>query len=178
VQSILANANISTWESKPGATHLENMRAGTVAEILDLQNECGCSVTVTGGTETQNDTTSSYTHADGYKFDARIIDPTTGKYNDLAAYVQKNFEYVGKGSDGALTYVDPGKPNVTYVLKSNNLDVTVRPAVPEPSVEEASVDDGEKQNLYTSINTTVAKAQSLLEKFLSGIAVGAYNITH
>jgi hypothetical protein len=173
VKGTFMQEGITTWESKPGATELENFRAGTIAEIVDLKKACDCKITITGGTERQTGDTGIFSHKDGYKFDARIIDPETGKRNELATYVTENLEYIGTHADGARIYLDPNKPNVTYALKSNVLDVTVMPSPTNETIELESSEDSEGTDEASSrtrnsfISDTIHKANALLVKFMS-----------
>lgn len=103
--------NINATEPR---TSLAGMQPETIAQIIALGAECGCTVTVTGGTETTGGHTctgeGSYSHCNGWKFDVGF----------------------GGGTDAYITGLGHGSNsfwynNFQYTRESNHWDIGYRP---------------------------------------------------
>ncbi|MFB7454005.1 GH25 family lysozyme [Streptomyces sp. NPDC056194] len=57
-----------------GRTSLEGVRARTIQGVIALKKASGCTITITGGTESGHSTKGTYSHANGYKLDLRTRD--------------------------------------------------------------------------------------------------------
>lgn len=98
-QSRLQAAGISasssggcTSPSGSTCTSYEGVRENTVAGAITLKGACGCTVTVTGGTEVGH-ASGTYSHANGYKFDF-------AKNSGLNSYITTAFTKIGNRGDG------------------------------------------------------------------------------
>ncbi len=69
-------------------TSLEQVRSLTLQRLIEFKNTSGCSILVTGGTETWIHSSGSISHHTGYKID---IDPTACVSN----YITRNFTFIG-----------------------------------------------------------------------------------
>jgi hypothetical protein len=111
--------------SNPSCTSLAGIRTDTVDEAVALKNDCGCTVTISGGTETGHETAQNgVDHADGYKIDLQAN-------GGLTAFIETNSksgftQIANRTSDGAPQYVDPATGAVyAYEASKNHWDVTV-----------------------------------------------------
>ncbi len=113
----LAAAGIGV-NAQPPQTSLEGIRQETINAIIAAKQRCGCSVTITAGTEGGGGhTPGEHSHGTGYKVDLRLN-------SALDSYVTTNFPYIGTRSDGARQYRDPSTGAV-YALESDHWDVLV-----------------------------------------------------
>jgi hypothetical protein len=89
-----------TWSSSGGCTDrynshctsFEQINSGTVNGIITLRNASGCSINITGGTETGH-ASGTYSHWNGYKLDI--------SHNGcIDSYVHNSFSYIGLRGDG------------------------------------------------------------------------------
>lgn len=104
---------------KPGA-HLDGVRQRVVNEVVDLKQDCDCTVVVTEGTGGSH-AEGTYSHANGYKVDLR----SSREGEELTRYVIENYEPIGTRSDGANMWQSPR--GAIYALESDHWDVVVRP---------------------------------------------------
>jgi hypothetical protein len=118
--SRLRAAGIS-WTSSGGCsdrynstcTSFEQVNLATIQGAETLKSASGCSLTITGGTETGH-ASGTYSHWNGYKLDYSL---TTCVSN----YVTSKFTYIGLRSDGAPQY-QSGSGNI-YAREGNHWDV-------------------------------------------------------
>jgi hypothetical protein len=89
-----------TWSSSGGCTDrnrsnctsFEQINSGTVNGIKTLKSASGCSINITGGTETGH-ASGTYSHWNGYKLDI--------SHNScIDSYVKGSFTYTGLRGDG------------------------------------------------------------------------------
>ena len=73
-------------------TSYEGVYSGTVDGAITLKGACGCTLIITGGTETGH-AGGTYSHANGYKFDFR-------KNTALDSYVKNTFTRIADRGDG------------------------------------------------------------------------------
>ena len=92
------------------------LRQSTIDGLAQLKEECGCDLTVTGGSELGH-SEGSFSHGAGYKADLRLTP-------ELNNYIESNYERVGTRSDGAALYRDPD--GNTYARESTHWDITYR----------------------------------------------------
>ncbi|MFE7399865.1 peptidoglycan-binding protein [Streptomyces sp. NPDC057557] len=57
-----------------GRTSLGGVRARTIQGVIALKKASGCTITITGGTESGHSTRGNHSHANGYKLDLRTRD--------------------------------------------------------------------------------------------------------
>ncbi|KAK3321751.1 hypothetical protein B0H66DRAFT_473200 [Apodospora peruviana] len=109
------------WESSGGCsdkngascTSFTGVREETIAGAITLKRACGCSVTITGGTETGH-ASGTYSHWNGYKLDFK-------KASGLNNYITNTFTRIAdRGSDPQYK----AKSGNTYVNEGNHWDVT------------------------------------------------------
>lgn len=81
-----------TDKTKPTCTSYDGVLSGTVDGAITLKGACGCTLIITGGTETGH-ASGPYSHANGYKFDFR-------KNTALDAYVKNSFTQIENRGDG------------------------------------------------------------------------------
>jgi len=99
-------------------TNLGGMQEATVNEVIQLKQDCGCSIVVTGGTEAGH-ASGGYSHATGYKADVGV-NPA------LDNYITNNFAYVGNRlSDRSKLYRSPS--GGIYARESNHWDILIPP---------------------------------------------------
>lgn len=79
-------------KSNPTCTSFDGVYSGTVDGAVTLKEACGCSVVITGGTETGH-AGGTYSHGNGYKFDFK-------KNSALNSYVTNTFTKIGNRGDG------------------------------------------------------------------------------
>lgn len=99
---------------KSTCTSLEQINENTVNGITTLKRASGCSMTITGGTETGH-ASGTYSHWNGYKVDISFT-------SCIGSYIQNNFTYIGKRGDGAPMYKSAAG-NI-YAKESNHWDIT------------------------------------------------------
>lgn len=102
--------------SGSGCTSLNDIRQTTVDEVITLAGDCSCTVVVTGGTEGGVHETGDFSHEEGYKVD---VDDT----DEVTAFIQENYFFLGERSDGALLYTSPS--GAQYALEDNHWDILV-----------------------------------------------------
>ncbi len=108
---------------------INGVQAATIDQAIILHNACGCTFTVTSGTDGSHATHGGYTHGAGYKLDIRYSDNPK-----LEAFVRDltfwrhfdDWDGSGPGTYPADVYVD-GCGN-RYALEPNILDLQVRGA--------------------------------------------------
>ena len=122
--AVVSTGNCSD-PNNPSCTSLAGIRQDTVEEAVTLKNDCGCTVTITGGTETGHDTSATgVDHADGYKVDLQDNSGLTNfiETNSLSGFIQ----LANRTSDGAPQYQDPATGAVyAYEASAHHWDVTV-----------------------------------------------------
>lgn len=110
------------WTSSGGCTDpnnstctsFEGIRQATIDGAITLDNASGCSLTITGGTETGH-AGGTYSHATGYKLDF-------SRTTCLTSWIHNTYTYTGLRSDGAEMY-EAGSGNV-YADEGSHWDVT------------------------------------------------------
>ncbi|GAA5502970.1 hypothetical protein Dxin01_02717 [Deinococcus xinjiangensis] len=85
-----SNRNVNT------CTSLEQVNSGTIDGIITLKRASGCSITITGGTETGH-AGGTYSHWNGYKLDI-------SKNTCINTYITGNFPRAGTRGDAAPLY--------------------------------------------------------------------------
>ncbi|MFH8472367.1 GH25 family lysozyme [Streptomyces sp. NPDC018000] len=70
----LAQLGAAGIKAPVGRTSLEGVRARTIQGVIALKKKSGCTITITGGTESGHSTRGNYSHANGYKLDLRTRD--------------------------------------------------------------------------------------------------------
>ncbi|PPJ49929.1 hypothetical protein CBER1_04653 [Cercospora berteroae] len=81
-----------TTKSNPRCTSYDGLLSGTVDGAITLKGACGCTLVITGGTETGH-AGGTYSHGNGYKLDFR-------KNTALNNYITSRFERIGNRGDG------------------------------------------------------------------------------
>lgn len=114
-RAALSAAGISVNKTEAQGTSLEGINQATIDEVLRLKEACGCSVVITGGTESGH-ADGTYSHGNGYKVD---IDDSSG----ITEYITSNYSYSYTRSDGAKIYTNG---SVEYALESTHWDITVK----------------------------------------------------
>ncbi|UBU13384.1 hypothetical protein [Nonomuraea gerenzanensis] len=97
-------------------TSLDRVRTGTIARAIELKQESGCPIMVTGGTE-RGHAPGHFSHGNGYKLDIShnaCIDRHITKHHDKA----------GVRSDGATIY--KAKSGTTFFDESDHWDILFR----------------------------------------------------
>jgi peptidoglycan hydrolase-like protein with peptidoglycan-binding domain len=110
--AISSSGNCSD-RNNASCTALEQIRAASIRGAISLKSASGCSLTVTGGTETGH-SGGTYSHYNGYKLDFALN-------TCINNYVQNNFTYTGQRGDGAALYRD-ARGDI-YAKESNHWDV-------------------------------------------------------
>lgn len=82
-----------TTRSNPSCTSYDQINEVTVAGAITLKEACGCTLTITGGTETGH-ADGEKSHWNGYKLDFRK------ESGGIDAYVKGTFESIGNRGDG------------------------------------------------------------------------------
>ncbi|MBW1598397.1 peptidoglycan-binding protein [Streptomyces sp. JJ38] len=95
-------------------TSFDQLRRTSADGIIALKRASGCTVHITGGTETGH-ASGTYSHWNGYKIDF-------APYSCVSNYVTGTFTYLGKRSDGAALY-ESGSGNV-YAHEGSHWDAT------------------------------------------------------
>ncbi|KAI1170656.1 hypothetical protein F4777DRAFT_104598 [Nemania sp. FL0916] len=103
-----------TAKSNPTCTSFDGVYSGTVQGAITLKGACGCTVTITGGTETGH-ASGTYSHANGYKFDF-------AKNSGLNSYITNSFTKIADRSDGYPQW-EAASGNI-YCDEGNHWDVT------------------------------------------------------
>lgn len=118
--SVTSSGNCSNRYNST-CTSLEQIRRNSMDGIINFKNACGCTVIITGGTETGH-SSGTYSHWNGYK-----IDINSG-YSSTNNYITTNYTFIGYRGDGAATYQD-GNGNKFY-RESNHWDILFQYDVP------------------------------------------------
>ncbi|WP_445063536.1 peptidoglycan-binding domain-containing protein [Streptomyces sp. SAS_281] len=96
-------------------TSFDGLRAATADGAVSLKQAVGgCTLTITGGTETGH-ASGTYSHANGYKLDFQRV-------SCLTSHITGNFTHTGTRGDGAALYTAPSG-NV-YADEGSHWDVT------------------------------------------------------
>ncbi|MGB0102034.1 MAG: hypothetical protein WBP61_17275 [Nocardioides sp.] len=98
----------------PTCTSFDGLRQASVDGAITLKNASGCSLMITGGTETGH-AGGTYSHANGYKLDF-------SRTSCLTSWVHDTYTYIGQRGDGAALY-EAASGNV-YADEGNHWDVT------------------------------------------------------
>jgi hypothetical protein len=98
----------------PTCTSFDGIRQATIDGAITLRNASGCSLMITGGTETGH-SSGTYSHWNGYKLDF-------SRTTCLTSWVHSTYTYIGQRSDGAAQY-QAASGNV-YADEGNHWDVT------------------------------------------------------
>ncbi|MDP3772460.1 MAG: hypothetical protein Q8Q94_03770 [bacterium] len=98
-----------------GCTNIAGMRSATLNRVIQLKNDCGCDILVTGGTEGGH-AAGEVSHSTGYKVDVR----PSGKLDD---YIKRNYTNIGVRSDGAAQWRAPD--GAIFAREENHWDITV-----------------------------------------------------
>ncbi|KAJ8128787.1 hypothetical protein O1611_g4846 [Lasiodiplodia mahajangana] len=101
-------------KTNPTCTSFDGVYSGTVSGAITLKGACGCTVTITGGTETGH-ASGTYSHANGYKFDF-------AKNTALNSYITNSFTRIGNRADGYPQW-QAASGNI-YCDEGNHWDVT------------------------------------------------------
>lgn len=116
-RAALAAAGIGVNKTIAQGTSLDNINQATIADAINLKSNCGCSVTITAGTENGH-AAGTYSHGSGNKYDIR---PTTALDN----YIKTNYTPSGvRSSDNAALYTSPS--GSVYAKEGNHWDVLVK----------------------------------------------------
>ncbi|OKJ78383.1 peptidoglycan-binding protein [Streptomyces sp. CB02460] len=101
--------------TKSTCTSFDGLRATTANGAVALKQAVGgCTLTITGGTETGH-AAGTYSHANGYKLDFQRV-------ACLTSHITGNFTHTGTRSDGAALYTAPSG-NI-YADEGSHWDVT------------------------------------------------------
>lgn len=100
--------------NNPTCTSFEGIRQATIDGAITLKRASGCSLTITGGTETGH-SSGTYSHWNGYKLDF-------SRTACLTSWVHNTYTYIGQRSDGAAQY-QAASGNI-YADEGNHWDVT------------------------------------------------------
>lgn len=79
-------------KNNPTCTSFDGIYSGTVSGVVTLKGACGCTITITGGTETGH-ASGTYSHANGYKVDI-------AKNTAINSYVKSAFTQIANRADG------------------------------------------------------------------------------
>ncbi|KAI1276700.1 hypothetical protein F5Y07DRAFT_399146 [Xylaria sp. FL0933] len=101
-------------KNNPTCTSFDGVYSGTVAGAVTLKGACGCTLTITGGTETGH-ASGTYSHANGYKFDF-------AKNSALNSYITNSFTRIANRADGYPQW-QAASGNI-YCDEGNHWDVT------------------------------------------------------
>ncbi|MBI4919871.1 hypothetical protein HY838_01095 [Candidatus Azambacteria bacterium] len=96
-----------------GCTSLDGISASTIAQAIQLKNQCNCNFTITGGTELGH-AAGAAGHSSRNKLDL-------GLNPALDQYIQNHSTYIGVRSDGALQYQTPN--GTIYAKEGTHWDV-------------------------------------------------------
>jgi hypothetical protein len=91
-------------------TSFEQINHETVDGVITLKRASGCSINITGGTETGH-ASGTYSHWNGYKVDI-------SKYTCVGNYIRNNFSYIGgskwRAPSGNIYYDEVSHWDITY----------------------------------------------------------------
>jgi hypothetical protein len=96
--------------NNPTCTSFEQVNVATIQGIQTLKSASGCSINVTGGTETGH-ASGTYSHWNGYKLDI-------SKYSCIGSYITNTFTYIGgsrwQSGAGNIYYDEVNHWDITY----------------------------------------------------------------
>jgi hypothetical protein len=98
----------------PHCTSFEGVRPRTIGGLLDLKDDSGCPLVVSGGTEVGH-APGPYSHEAGYKLDVlpnRCVN----------AFIRRNFTRIRTRGDGAPQYREP--EGSTFAREPSHWDIT------------------------------------------------------
>jgi peptidoglycan hydrolase-like protein with peptidoglycan-binding domain len=91
-------------------TALKGIRPATISGIINFKSVSGCSITVTGGTETGH-ASGTYSHWNGYKVDISMS-------SCVSNYIRSHFTYIGgnkyRDGSGNIYYYEVNHWDITY----------------------------------------------------------------
>jgi len=93
--SVSSSGGCST-RSNPKCTSLDQINSNTINGLISLKKSSGCSIVVTGGSETGH-ASGTYSHYNGYKADISLN-------SCIDKYITTTFQSIGKRGDGAAQY--------------------------------------------------------------------------
>lgn len=111
----LRTTSTGNCTSKHGhnCTSLDEVRTGTIVQVIELKQQSGCPIMVTGGTEAGH-APGYFSHGNGYKLDI--------SHNAcIDRYITANHERVGTRSDGAPLYRSAS--GTTFADESDHWDI-------------------------------------------------------
>lgn len=97
----------------PTCTSFDGLRQASIDGAITLKNASGCSLMITGGTETGH-ADGPYSHWNGYKLDF-------SRTACLTSWIHNTYTYIGQRGDGAALY-EAASGNV-YADEGNHWDV-------------------------------------------------------
>lgn len=112
VRTVSSGGCTDRWN--PHCTSLEGVRLRTVGGLLELRDDSGCPIVVSGGTEAGH-ATGALSHGAGYKLD---VLPN----RCLNAYIRRSFPPIRTRGDGARLYQGPDR--ATYAREPSHWDIT------------------------------------------------------
>ena len=102
-----------------GGINLNGVRQGAVDEILRLQRECNCNITVTSATGGSHES-GSCSHGSGYKIDLR----RNREGSAMTSFIERSYNPpIGQRSNGDPIY--KSSSGALYVRESDHWDVAV-----------------------------------------------------
>ncbi|MFC5823140.1 hypothetical protein [Nonomuraea insulae] len=97
-------------------TSLDSVRTGTIAKVIQLKQQSGCPIMVTGGTE-RGHAPGQFSHGNGYKLDI--------SHNAcIDRHITKNHHKAGTRADGAKLYKSGA--GTTFADESDHWDILFR----------------------------------------------------
>lgn len=112
---------------KKSNTTVAGLRQGTIDNIILMKKQCGCSVTITGGTETTaghaqpSAGNNGMSHLNGYKVD---VSPSSGFNSYMTSLVANNtIKYDHTSNDGALYKGTFNGSPVQVIDEKNHYDI-------------------------------------------------------
>ncbi|KAH7341012.1 hypothetical protein B0J17DRAFT_342152 [Rhizoctonia solani] len=107
-----------TERTNPRCTSYEGILSGTVNGAIKLKQECGCVITITGGTEVGHQA-GRRSHANEYKVDLR-------HNKALDNFIQTKFKRINNRGDGSPQWESPGGNIYADETGRNHWDVTYK----------------------------------------------------
>lgn len=96
---VASGGYIGPDRTRRNGTSLEGVQATSIDGIISFQEECGCDITITGGTETWIHAGGARSHHSGHKIDISVSP-------EVDNYIQSNYTFVGYRGDDPK-YEDP-----------------------------------------------------------------------
>lgn len=115
-RALLAGSGVTVNKTEAQGTSLEGINQATVADAIQLHNNCNCNIVITGGTEGGVHSNGTMSHGNGYKYDVR-------PNSTLDTYITTNYTNAGTRSDGAALYRAPN--GSLYAREGDHWDVQV-----------------------------------------------------